>query len=180
MRTRLLRVLGVGVAITVTLVAIPGSAYALGDGSRTLLKNYSNQLCMGVSGGDRYVQDGTAIITWTCDGTNNQTWIFSLADPNQPNGPYVIQNSVAPTECLSVAAKSTSPGARLVLWHCKPASDNQDQLWYLSSDRGAPYVYLSNVNADLMAAALNSGRGAPVALEPQGPTWFPLEAWLGV
>ncbi len=67
MRTKLLRVLGISVAIVVTLVAIPGSAYAVGNGSRTLLLNYSNRYRMGVAGGNSRVQDGTAIITWTCN-----------------------------------------------------------------------------------------------------------------
>ena len=43
-------------AVVVAVTAIPNSAYALGDGSRTLWKNYSNNLCMGVAGG--FVGDG--------------------------------------------------------------------------------------------------------------------------
>jgi Ricin-type beta-trefoil lectin domain len=158
-------------------VAIPSSAYAVGDGSRTLWKNYSNQLCMGVAGGDSHVQDGTAIITWTCNGSSDQTWVLSLVDPNQPSGPYFIKNSVAESECLSVGAKSTSPGARLVLWHCKEPADNQDQQWQLTSDRQAPYNYLYNSTASLVASALNAKSGVPVALEPQSSTWFPVDAW---
>jgi Ricin-type beta-trefoil lectin domain len=175
------RLFAIGVAVVVAVVAIPSSAYAsIGDGSSTLWKNYSNNLCMGVAGGNSQVKDGTAIITWTCNGSADQTWILFLVDPNQPSGPYFIKNSVATSECLSVAAKSTSANARLVLWHCKAASDNQDQRWYLSGDRQSPYVYLWNYNSGLVATALNAGNGAPIAQEPQGNTWFPLDAWLSV
>jgi hypothetical protein len=184
---KLSRVLAIGVTIVLASMALPGVAHAsVGGGSVTRWLNYNNQgLCMGVAGGNSKVQDGTAIITWTCNGSQDQTWVIALSDPNQPNGPYFIEDSVATSECLSVAAKSTSPGARLVLWHCKNSSDDQDQLWYLPSDRMAPYNYLLNYNAEiqnppksLVATALNGGNGAPVALEPQGNTWFPLDAWV--
>jgi hypothetical protein len=177
MRTKLISLLGAGVAMAVALVAIPSSAYALADGSHTTFQNYSSKLCMGVAGGNNYVQDGTAIITWTCNGSADQTWVLALVDPNQPSGPYFIEDSVSTNECLSVAAKSGSAGARLVLWHCK-TSDNLDQQWNLSGDRQSPYTYLWNANSGLVATALNGGNGAPVAQEPQGNTWFPLDAWL--
>lgn len=178
MRRKTLRGLAIGLAVVVAVVAIPSSAYAVGDGSSTLWKNYGNDLCMGVAGGSSHVQDGAAIITWTCNGNADQTWVISLADPNQPSGPYLIKNSVATSECLSVAAKSLLAGARLVLWHCKEAFDNQDQRWYLSGDRQSPYLYLWNFNSGLVAAALNAGNGAALAQEPQGNTWFPLDAWV--
>ena len=135
---------------------------------------------MGVAGGNSKVQDGAAIITWTCNGSQDQTWVLALVDPNSPNGPYFIENSVATSECLSVAAKSKSKDAQLVLWHCKAASDNQDQRWLFSSDRQAPYVYIGNENSGLDATALNVGNGAWVGQEPQGNTWFPNDAWLSV
>jgi Ricin-type beta-trefoil lectin domain len=179
MRMRLRHGLGVGVAVVVAVVAVPSSAYALGAGSSTQFKSYNNSnLCMGVAGGNSHVQDGTAIITWTCTGSADQTWVLSLADPSQPNGPYLIENSVATSECLSVAAKSTAPGARLVLWHCKSAADNQDQQWSLSGDRQSPYTYMWNSNSGLVATALSGNNGAAVAQEPQGGTWFPVDAWL--
>jgi hypothetical protein len=158
MPRRLLRGIAIGMAVIVAIVAIPSSAYAVGDGSSTRWQNYSNNRCMGVAGGNSAVQDGAAIITWTCNGSADQTWVLSLVDPNQPNGPYFIKNSVATSECLSVAAKSPSAGARLVLWHCKAASDNQDQRWYLFGDRQSPYLYLSNYNSGLVATALNTGK----------------------
>ncbi len=171
---RLSRLLAIGVAVVVTVAAVPGSAYAVGDQSRTLWKNYSNNLCMGVAGGNSKVQDGAAIITWTCDGTANQTWVLSA----QSNGTYLIENSVATSECLSVAAKSLSVGASVVLWHCKAASDNQDQEWYLPTDRSAPYNYLWNFNSNLVATAEFTVNGAAVIQAPQGNTWFPLDAWV--
>jgi hypothetical protein len=183
MRTRLRHGLGVGVTVVVAAVAIPNSAYALGAGSSTLWKNYSNSnLCMGVAGGNSKVQDGAAIVTWTCNGSADQTWVLADSNPDQPDGTYLIENSVSTSECLSVGAKSTSPNARVVLWHCKPASDNQDQRWYLTTDRQAPYNYLQNFNSGLVATELytvfNVGLGAPVAQEPQNPTSYPFDAWV--
>src|SRR5689334_16180003 len=109
MRTRLRHGLGVGVAVVVAAVAIPNSAYALGPlgpGSSTLWKNYSpspdgkSHLCMGVAGGSTKVQDGAAIVTWTCNDSPDQTWILADSNPDQPDGTYLIENSVATTECL--------------------------------------------------------------------------------
>jgi hypothetical protein len=185
MRKKLLRVLAVGLAVIVATVALPGSANAaLENGSRTLFQNYNTynnaHNCMGVAGGNSKVQDGAGIITWTCNGSADQTWVLALVDPNSPNGPYFIENSVVTSECLSVAAKSQSKDARLVLWHCKAANDNQDQRWWFTSDRQAPYVYLMNDYSGLVATALAVGNGAWVGQEAQGITWFPNNAWLSV
>ena len=176
---RLSRLLAIGVAVVVAVVAVPGSAYALGDGSTTLFKSYANGQCMGVAGGDSKVQDGAAIIRWPCDGTANQTWVLSLVNPNSPSGPYFIKNSVATTECLSIAGKSMGVGARVVLWHCKEPSDNQDQQWYLASDRQAPYLYLDNSYSGLRATAFENVFGARwMAQEQPSSASFPRNAWL--
>jgi hypothetical protein len=182
MRRKFIGAVAAGLAAIVAVVAVPGVANAsLGDGSRTLFKNGGDNNCMGVAGGDSKVQDGAAIVTWPCDGTANQTWVLSLVNPNSPSGPYFIKNSVATTECLSIAAKSKDVGARAVLWHCKEPSDNQDQQWYLTSDRQAPYLYLDNSYSGLRATAFVTIFGARwMAQEPLSSVWFPQNSWTSV
>ncbi len=134
---RRLSVLIAGLAVTAAL-AIPGSAKAA---------NYNvwqteNGLCMGVMGGN--MQPGTAIITWTCDGTNNQFWGL---DPNSgaPNT-FLLRNLANTGECLSVLGKGTGIGTPLVIWPCKVFSDNQDQRWSIAD---APTTVIVNSNSGL-------------------------------
>lgn len=175
------RLLSIGTAVVAAVVtavvAIPGSANA---SDATRIRNYvsaPNYPCLGVDGGDSKVADGALVITWTCDGSANQQWIIVPDATTQ--GTFNIQNSVAPTECLSVANGSLNAGARVILWHCKPASDNQDQRWYLPTDRGGvPYVFLQNYNSGLDAAASSTGSGSWLMQEPKVPAWAPRNEWL--
>jgi len=183
MRRKLLGAVAVGLAAIMAVVAVPGVANAaLGDGSRTLFKNGGdNNNCMGVAGGDSKVQDGAAVVTWPCDGSANQTWVLSLVNPNSPSGPYFIKNSVATTECLSIAGKSTAEGARVVLWHCKEPSDNEDQQWNITGDRQAPYLYLDNSYTGLRATAFVTIFGARwMAQQAQSSVYFPRNSWTSV
>jgi hypothetical protein len=179
LKVKRLLIIGAAVAAAAmtAVVAVPGSANAFPG--PTQIKNYAsgpNYLCMGVAGGDSKVADGANIITWSCDGTANQTWVI-VPDSSTPNT-YLIENSVATSECLSVARKSMSVGAQVVLWHCKAESDNEDQRWSFPSDRQAPYVYLNNWNSNLYAAAWFVGNGASIYQEQQIPAWWPRDAWL--
>jgi hypothetical protein len=183
MRKKILGAVAVGLAAIVAVVVVPGVANAsLGDGSRILFQNRGdNNNCMGVAGGDAKVQDGAAIVTWPCDGSKNQTWVLSLVNANSPAGPYFIKNSAATSECLSIAGKSKAEGARVVLWHCKDAPDNEDQQWNLTGDRQAPYTYLDNSYSLLRATAFVTIFGARwMAQEPPSSTWFPQNSWTTV
>jgi len=120
MRGKLLRGLAISVAVAVATVAIPNSAYAaLEDGSSTLLTNYGNGLCAGVAGGSSKVQDGAAIIAWTCNASDDQTWVVSIIDPHLPSGPYFIFKN-------RVATLNTNNGAPL-------AQEPQGNTWFLAT-----------------------------------------------
>jgi hypothetical protein len=174
--------LAIGMALVVTAMAVPGSAYAVQSGTWTQFRNFNNpSLCMSVAGGDTRVADGASVIVRPCDRSRNQTWVLAPAappDPNAPNGPFFIKNSVNTHECLSVQGKSKDEFAHLVLWHCKDPYDNQDQQWSFSGDAGQPYSYVKNSWSFYFASALNASVYAPVG-QVQGPApWFPLNAWL--
>ena len=167
---KLQRVLVIGLAVIVAAVAVPGTAMA--NATTKIWKNYGSNLCLGVAGGK--MQDGTAIIAWGCNGASDQTW--TLDPTSGTSDAFLMRNGKDPYMCLSVAAKSTSTWVALVLWHCKLTAENQDQRWYLTSDRQAPYNYLLNYNSSLVAAA-DQYWGAPVMQMQQG-YWFPLDAWV--
>jgi hypothetical protein len=157
-------------AVVVAAAAVPGMATA--NATTKIWKNYGSKLCLGVADGK--MQDGTAIIAWGCNGASDQTW--TLDSSSGTLGAYLLRNGKDPFMCLSVAAKSMNPWVAVVLWHCKPTADNQDQRWYLTSDRQAPYIYLLNDNSDLVVAA-DQYWGAP-AMQMRRGYWFPFDAWV--
>lgn len=176
---RIIGLLALGAAIFVAVVTVPGPAFAIQSGTWTQFKNFNNpNICMGVAGGDTKVADGARIVVSLCDRSRSQTWLVVAVDPSSPNGQFFIKNSVNTHECLSVQGKSTDEFARLVLWHCKAPSDNQDQQWSFSGDAGQPYSYVKNAWSFYFASAQNASVYAPV-VQVQGPApWFPLNAWL--
>lgn len=152
-RRNLLRAVVIAVVAVVAAVAIPGAASAEGpyDGVRLIWKNLdSNGQCLGVAGGD--VTNGRPIILWGCNGNADQTWT-AVSVYGGGSAPYVFHNGANPNKCLSVAGKSLNEFAGIVIWDCKPASDNQDQRWYTVSWRGATYVALQNYNSNLYLTA---------------------------
>ena len=137
-KLRLLIALMAGLAVTVLALASMGTAKAA---------NYTelvttDGLCIGVTGGN--MTPGTTVITWACDGTNNQFWAqdFNSGAPNT----FLLRNLADPTQCLSVFNKALYLGAPLVIWPCKAFSDNQDQRW---SRADAFSVPIYNFNSGL-------------------------------
>jgi hypothetical protein len=144
-KLRLLIALMAGLAVAALALANAGTAKA---------SNYTewvtpDGLCMGVTGGN--MTPGTTIITWNCDGTNNQFWAmdFNSGSPNT----FLLRNLADPTQCLSVFNKATYLGAPLVIWPCKAFSDNQDQRWSRATAFSAP-IY--NFNSGLQVLASGS------------------------
>lgn len=156
-KRNLLRVVAILVTAVVAAAGVPGAAVAEGpyDGVRLLWTNIdSHGQCMGVAGGD--VSNGKPIILWGCNGNADQTWTAQSVD-GSGYGSYVFHNGANPNKCLSVAAKSLSEFAGIVIWDCKPFNDNQDQRWYTVTPRGASYVALQNYNSNLYLTAWSYG-----------------------
>jgi hypothetical protein len=152
---RLVRVVAVGLAVIVATVALPGPAGAHHstdpyNGVRLTWTNGQTGLCLGVAGGD--VTNGKAIILWACNGNSDQTWTAESVNPDG-HGPYLFKNGTNPNKCLSVANKSLSQFAALVIWDCKPSNDNQDQRWYIVGWPRSPFTGIQNDNSDLFATA---------------------------
>jgi hypothetical protein len=129
-KLRLFIALIAGLGATAAALAHPGIAKATDYTEWTT----PDGLCMGVTGGN--MGPGTAVITWACDGTDNQFWAM---DPNSgaPNT-FLLKNLADPTECLSVFNKAQYLGAPLVIWPCKDVSDNEDQRWSRANLPKAP------------------------------------------
>jgi hypothetical protein len=149
---RLARMVAIGLAVIVATVALPGSAGAadLFDGVRLVWTNEQTDLCMGVEGGD--VTNGKAIILWSCNDNADQIWTATSAN-SDGSQPYLFRNGTNPDKCLSVAGKSLSQGAALVIWDCKPSNDNEDQRWYIVGWRNSPFTGIQNDHSDLYATA---------------------------
>jgi len=141
-------------------VAIPAAAHAAPQAAQQF-QNWNSKFCLGVSAGN--VTDGTAIITWDCNGNTDQGWELDPVTANNESG-FLFRNATNPNQCLSVANKSTSAGAHLVIWHCKASNDNQDQVWQVITIPRAPLPLreIFNANSGLDIFASNSGRGAQV------------------
>lgn len=151
---RKLRLLIAGLAVSAVAavtVAHPGIAQA------TTYHEWvtTDGLCMGVQGGN--MTDGTAIITWKCDESSNQLWTADYANSGAPNT-FLLRNAANPSDCLSVFNKATYLGAPLVIWHCKPTSDNQDQRWHSAA---GPTIPIYNGNSGLQILPWG-GQGAAV------------------
>jgi hypothetical protein len=152
---RKIRVLIAGLAVAAVALAVPGTAHAA---------NYNewltgNGFCMGVQGGDSQVviNNPAPIITWACDGTNNQFW---SEDTNSGAPGYVLlRNGANHNFCLSVNGMATNLGAQLVIWQCKDSSQNQDQRWAIAD---APSTFIINYNSGLMVIPWGSQEGANV------------------
>jgi hypothetical protein len=161
---RKLRVLIAGLAVTAAAGLVhPGIARA------TDYNEWKTEdgLCMGVQAGN--VVAGTAIISWACDGTSNQSWAIDTRS-GAPNT-YLIRNESNPNYCLSVFAKATYMGAPLVIWPCKDFSDNQDQRWSFTN---VPNIPIENAPSTPIYNA-NSG----LQILPSGPQGSQIVQWDG-
>jgi hypothetical protein len=151
-KLRLLIALIAGLALAVALaVAHPGIAQAYAQYNEWTTPD---GLCMGVQGGN--MTPGTAIISWTCDDSNNQFWgmDFNSGAPNY----FLLRNLANPSECLSVLNKATNIGAPLVIWGCKKVSDNQDQRWQRADAYSVP---IFNFNSSLQILP-SGGKGSVI------------------
>ena len=173
-KLRLLIGLMAGLAVAAVVLAHPGAAKAA---------NYTewvttDGLCIGVTGGN--MTPGTTVITWACDGTNNQYWAmdFNSGAPNT----FLLRNLADPTQCLSVFNKALYLGAPLVIWPCKAFSDNQDQRWQRADAFSVP-IYNFNSGLQILpsgpkARRSNSGtarfptRGRPWASGTRKRSWL--------
>ena len=162
---RKIRLLIAGLAVTAVALAVahPGTAKAA---------NYTewvttDGLCMGVQGGN--MAPGTTIITWACDGTNNQFWAmdFNSGAPNT----FLLRNLANSSECLSVFNKALYLGAPLVIWPCKAFNDNQDQRWQRADAFSVP-IY--NFNSGLQI--LPSGSQGSAIVQWDGRVPYPWKA----
>jgi len=181
-----LRALAVGLTVACASVAVPAGAAHADPQPPQQWQNWNAKFCLGVAGGN--VSDGTAIIQWDCNGNTDQGWELDQFTINNQTW-YLFRDATNPNQCLSVAAKSTSAGAHLVIWHCKPANDNQDQLWQPSFLPRAPLplAEIFNFNSGLGVAASNASRGAqvvqsqvPDATNSQLFVWAPCPFQVGV
>ncbi len=170
---RFIRALAVVLMTVAAGVALPATSHAAG--SPQLWENYQSKLCMGVSAGN--VTDGTAIITWGCNGNSDQGWILDPVTVNNQTW-YLFRDGTNPNQCLSVAAKSKSAGALLVIWHCKPSNDDQDQLWLPAYIPRAPFplAEIENFNSGLYIIAGTANPGSPVGQMPITPS-TQLDVW---
>ena len=60
--------------------------------------------------------DGTPVQIWTCHGTTNEQWSFSL------NGSIV---GIGSGKCLNVRGYGTTDGSPLPLWTCLGTTNDQ-------------------------------------------------------
>jgi hypothetical protein len=74
-----------------------------------------NGKCLGIGGGS--LQNGKAVIQWTCNGHESQQWQL------QKSGEIVNRNS---RKCMGVNGGSRERGADVVQWDC---NDHEDQKW---------------------------------------------------
>jgi len=68
------------------------------------LHNFQTNLCLGVSAGNP--NTGTLLITWTCDGSANQTW-SAAPKATGDTSYYALKNYVADNRCMDVPYDSS-------------------------------------------------------------------------
>jgi Ricin-type beta-trefoil lectin domain-like len=71
------------------------------------LHNYQTGLCLGVAAGTP--NTGTALVTWPCDNSANQTWIQTSKISGDRSAVH-LQNSVAYNRCMTLKGASYSAG----------------------------------------------------------------------
>lgn len=153
-KPRRLIALAAGLAAAAAVLAHPGIAKAA---------NYNvwqgtDGLCMGVQGGN--MTPGTPIISWRCDGTNNQFWGMDT-NSGAPNT-FLLRNLANPSECLSVFEEATYLDAPLVIWPCKAFSDNADQRWSRADTVSAPIYNFNSGLQILPGGFMPPGQGAAI------------------
>ena len=153
-KSRRLIALAAGLAAAAAVLAHPGAAKAA---------NYNawqgpDGLCFGVQGGN--MAAGTPIISWQCDGSNNQQWSEDT-NSGAPNT-FLLRNLANPSECLSVWGEATYLDAPLVIWPCKAFNDNADQRWSRANTTSAP-IYNFNSGLQILPGGFSPpGPGAAI------------------
>lgn len=86
--------------LILVLATISGIAVTTAANAFTL-RNYQTGLCLGIAAGNP--NPGTAMVTWTCDGTPSQQWgqITSVLSSNGWQQIYVYSSSFTPTRFIS-------------------------------------------------------------------------------
>jgi ricin-type beta-trefoil lectin protein len=177
------RALIMGLAVVCVGVAVSTPAHADPQPPQQW-ENWSLKFCIGVAAGN--VTNGTIISQWYCNGNTDQGWEL---DPVTVNGDtwYLFRNATNPNQCLSVANKSKSAGAGLVIWQCKNESDDQDQLWQLSylPRTPVPLAKIFNFNSGMVIVPSSWYASAQLVQEPEGSSgnyevWAPCPFTAGV
>jgi hypothetical protein len=84
------------VRLLLGLAIIAGYLTTVSTASAFTLRNYQTGLCLGIAAGNP--NPGTALVTWTCDGTPSQQWgqITSVLSSNGWQERYVYSTSFPP------------------------------------------------------------------------------------
>ncbi len=132
--------------------------------------------CLGVLGGN--MTNGTPVVTWTCNGHADQTWVINGV-PGQSQ--TTIRNSQNPNKCLGVLAAATSDGSSLVIWDCNGKPDQEWGLIPYNNQRNGPFgcFTIQNFNASSKVMGVLGGNPTDGA---QAVLWDPImghldQAW---
>jgi galactose oxidase len=95
------------------------------------------------------VTPGTAVITWACNGGNNQNW---KATPSGAGYVFVNQNTGL---CMDVSGASIAAGAPIIQWTCNGEANQTFRL----TQQGAGYAIVPTHSGLCLAAASTTAQG---------------------
>ncbi|CAB3808877.1 hypothetical protein LMG28614_06900 [Paraburkholderia ultramafica] len=108
---------------------------------------------------------GASVITWACNGGNNQHWTLT-----QANGLYQFVN-VNSQLCLDISGQSTDPGAPAIQWNC----NGQTNQSYSLIQQGNGFAIVAAHSHLCLAAASLTAQGPQVT--QQACSGSALQTW---
>jgi hypothetical protein len=150
----------VGAALFLVLgsvaVASPANAAIPPNLTPLIWQNQPTRFCMGVTAGN--MTNGTAIIVWHCNRNTDQTWTADFSSA-AGGGSFLLRNGSNRNKCLTVSNSRTDNGAPLVIWDCKAAGVNADQLFvFRDSLVEAACTVFQNVNSGKVVGVTNQSQ----------------------